>query len=123
MNSIGSKYDGVKVAGIIDVNKVFNSGNSDIVNGYTKLVVRVINDLLLILEWLIEAIPCSVLKGHRRYNEIHKIKNILLLIFDLILENNMEVIGHKYVDNMSAIMGKLKWEIKKFNMETSYMYK
>ena len=49
MSSIGKKYDGVRVAGIIDVNKVFSSGNSDIVNGYTKLVIRVVNDLVLIL--------------------------------------------------------------------------
>ena len=123
MNSIGKKYDGVRVAGIIDVNKVFSSGNSDIVNGYTKLVVRVVNDLVLILEWLLEVIQFSVLKGHRRSGELPRIKNILLLIFDLILDNNMDVMGQKYIESMSPIMNRLRWEIKKFNLDTAAMYK
>ena len=67
MGSIGKKYDGVRVAGIIDVNKVFGSGDPDIINGYTKLVVRVVNDLSTILSWLEKALPLSPLKGHRRF--------------------------------------------------------
>lgn len=123
MGGIGRKYDGIRVAGIIDVNKVFGSGDANIISGYTKLAIRVVSDLTSILNWLQEALPQSALKGHRRLGEIGRTKNVLELIFELILDNNMEAMSVKYVEAMSGIMGKLKWEIKKFNQETALAYK
>ena len=35
----------------------------------------------------------------------------------------MEIIGQKYIETMSPIMSRLKWEIKKFNLDTAAMYK
>ena len=35
----------------------------------------------------------------------------------------MEVVGQKYIESMSPIMNRLKWEIKKFNLNTAAMYK
>lgn len=60
---VGGKFDGIKIAGIIDVNKVFDSNNPDIILGYNKLLIRVVSDLDNILEWLISALPHTRL-GH-----------------------------------------------------------
>jgi hypothetical protein len=60
----GNKYDGIKVAGIIDVNKVYETNNisDNIVHGYNKLVMRIFSDLERIISWFIELVPKTQMK-------------------------------------------------------------
>jgi hypothetical protein len=39
------------------------------------------------------------------------------------VENNVESVNRKYVENVGGCVGKLKWEIKKFNQETASFYR
>ena len=53
LKKIGKKFDGVQIVGIIDVNKAYDSPLDDIVTGYTRLIIRILSDLLKIIQWII----------------------------------------------------------------------
>lgn len=113
LDSIGSKFDGVQIAGIIDVNKLYESGNDDLIGSYTKLVLRIVSDLEVIVDWII---PISHRIGqHSKSTYLRHLPTLLREIFSLSLENNTEHLTQKYLSNIPPMVGKLKWELKKFN--------
>lgn len=44
---------------------MYESGSSDLINGYVKIIIRVIGDLKRILDWLIDVLPKTPMKGYR----------------------------------------------------------
>jgi hypothetical protein len=44
---------------------LYDSGGSDLINGYVKIIIRVIGDLKRILDWLTDVLPKTPMKGYR----------------------------------------------------------
>lgn len=56
---------------------MYDSGGSDLINGYVKIIIRVIGDLKRILDWLIDVLPKTPMKGYRECTKIAKFSDII----------------------------------------------
>lgn len=65
LNSCGTKYDGIKIVGIVDVNKVYEANNETIETSYVKVVSLVVSELVRILRWLVSLLPNTHLRAYR----------------------------------------------------------
>lgn len=83
MKKIGNKFDGIQIADIIDVNKVYDTATDDRVINYTRLVMRILADLLKIIKWIL---PFSEMIGHHAKKQyLERMPDLIKELYSLIL--------------------------------------